>query len=208
MLIEHMGSSRAEYEMDDVFNIISWGIDPVTRDLKIIGGLKDLYSNYSNLTVENVAQSNEFYRTYVEEVTFMENIKLTLDYMKNVVTENLWDKVLEKYKHFQEKQKGGPLLFKLMMNQLLSNTETAVKASVEGVEKYSIGNVQGKWVTKVTSQIARAINHIKHIGKLPQDTTASLLNIMQTSSVSEFTKVSAAIEVHKTLDDLNQSSSM
>jgi hypothetical protein len=78
--------------------------------------------------MENVAQSNEFYRTYVHDETFTENRKLTLDYMKNNVNENLWNKVLEKYKTFQEKQKGGPLFFKLMMNQLLSNTESAAKA--------------------------------------------------------------------------------
>jgi hypothetical protein len=60
----------------------------------------------------------------------------------------------------------------------------------------------------VTSQIASAINCLKHIGKLPQDMTTTLLTIMQTSSVSEFNKVFAAIEVQNTLDDLNQSSSM
>jgi hypothetical protein len=36
--------------------------------------------------------------------------------------------------------------------------------------------------------------------------TKTLLTIMQTSSVDEFNKVFAAIEVQKTLDDLNQSS--
>jgi hypothetical protein len=122
MLIEHMRSSHGDYEMGDVFKIISWGVNPATNDLQINGGTRDLYSDYSNLTVENVAQSNEFYRTYVDDETFTENLKLTLDYMKNNVTENLWNKVLEKYKPFQEKQKGGPLFFKLMMNQLLSNT--------------------------------------------------------------------------------------
>jgi hypothetical protein len=38
--------------------------------------------------------------------------------------------------------------------------------------------------------------------------TTTLLTIMQKSSVSEFNKVFAAIEVQQTLDDLNQSSSM
>jgi hypothetical protein len=165
-----------------------------------------MYSDYSNLTVEYVAQSNEFYRTYVDDETVTENLKLTLDYMKNNVNENLWNKVLEKYKPFQEKQKGGPLFFKLMTNQLLSNTELAAKALVERVEKYNIGNIQGEEVTKVTSQIASAINHLKQIGKLPQDMTTHLLTIMQTSSVDEFNKVFSAIEVKKTLDDLNQSS--
>jgi hypothetical protein len=123
-----------------------------------------------------------------------------------VYHENLWNKVLDKYKPFQEKQKGGPLFFKLMMNQLLSNTESAAKASVESVEKYIIGNIQGEEVTKVTSQKASAINRLKQIRKLPQYMTITLPTIMQTSSVDEFNKVFAAIEVQKTLDDLNQSS--
>jgi hypothetical protein len=208
MLIEHMRSSHGDYEMGDVFRIISWGVDPISGDLQINGGSKDLYSDYSNLSVESVAQSNEFYRTYVDDETFTENLKLTLEYMKNNVKENLWNKVLEKYKPFQEKQKGGPLFFKLMMNQLLSNTESAAKALVERVEKYNIGNIQGEEVTKVTSQVASAINRLKQIGRLPPDMTTTLLTIMQTSSVDEFNKVFLAIEVQKTLGDLNQSSTM
>jgi hypothetical protein len=54
--------------------------------------------------------------------------------------------------------------------------------------------------------MASAINCLKQIGKLPQDMTKTLLTIMQTSSVDEFNKVFAAIEVQKTLDELNQSS--
>jgi hypothetical protein len=206
MLIEHMRSSHGDYEIGGVFKIISWGVNPATNSLQINGGTRDLYSDYSNLTVENVAPSNEFYRPYVDDETFTENLKLTLDYMKNNVTENLWNKVLEKYKPFHEKQKGGPLFFKLMMNQLLSNTELAAKALVERVEKYNIRNIQWGEVMKVMLQIASAINRLKHIGKLPQDMTITLLTIMQTSSVDEFNKVFAAIEVQKTGDDLNQSS--
>jgi hypothetical protein len=89
ILIEHIRSSRGDYEMGDVFKIISWGVKPATNDLQSNGGTRDLYSDYSNLTVENVAQSNEFYRTYVDDDTFTENIKLTLDYMKNNVTGNM-----------------------------------------------------------------------------------------------------------------------
>jgi hypothetical protein len=106
MLVEHMRSSHGDYKMGDVFKIISWGVNPATNDLQINGGTRDPYSDYSNLTVENVAQSNEFYRTYVDDETFTENLKLTLDYMKKNVTQNLWNKVLDKYKPFQEKQKG------------------------------------------------------------------------------------------------------
>jgi hypothetical protein len=95
-----------------------------------------------------------------------------------------------------------------MMNQLLSNTESAAKAFVERVEKYNIGNIQGEEVAKVTSQVASAINRLKQIRKLPPDMTTTLLTFVQTKSVDEFNKVFAAIEVQKTLDDLNQSSTM
>jgi hypothetical protein len=113
MFIEHTRSFHGDYELGDVFKIINWGVDPISGDLQINGGSKDLYSDYSNLSVDSVAQSNEFYRTYVDDETFTENLKLTLNYMKNNVTENLWNKVLEKYKPFQEKQKGGPLFFQV-----------------------------------------------------------------------------------------------
>jgi hypothetical protein len=119
-----------------------------------------------------------------------------------------WNKVLEKYKPFQEKQKGGPLFFKLMMNQLLFNTESTAKALVGRVEKYNIRNTQGEEVTNATSQIASSINHLKQIGKLLQDMTTTFLTILQTSYVDEFNKVFAAIEVQKTLDHLNQSFTM
>jgi hypothetical protein len=98
-----------------------------------------------------------------------------------------------KIQAFPRKSERRTLVFKLMMNQLMSNTESAAKALVERVEKYNIGNIQGNEVTKVTSQIASAINRLKQIGKLPQDMTTTLLTIMQTSSVDLFNKVFAAI---------------
>jgi hypothetical protein len=86
MLIVTMISSHGDYEMGDVLKIISWGVEPISGYLQINGGTKDLYSDYSNLSMESVAQSNEFYRTYIDDETFTENLKLTLDYMKNNVT--------------------------------------------------------------------------------------------------------------------------
>jgi hypothetical protein len=53
--------------MGDVFKIINWGIEPISGDLQINRTSKDLHSDYSNISVESVAQSNEFYRTYVDD---------------------------------------------------------------------------------------------------------------------------------------------
>jgi hypothetical protein len=43
------------------------GGDPITDELKINEVSTYLYSDYSNISVENVAKSNEFYRTYVKK---------------------------------------------------------------------------------------------------------------------------------------------
>jgi hypothetical protein len=60
MLIEHMQSYHADYEMDDVYKIIRWGVDHITDELKINFGSKDFYADYSNISVEDIAKSNEF----------------------------------------------------------------------------------------------------------------------------------------------------
>jgi hypothetical protein len=54
------------------------GIDPATGDPKTNGASKDIYSDYSNLAVEDVAQSTAWYHTYVVYDTFTENLKLTM----------------------------------------------------------------------------------------------------------------------------------
>jgi hypothetical protein len=143
---------------------------------------------------------------YVAYDNFTENLKLTLDYMNNTVIENLWNKVLQKYKTFQKKQNGGSLFFKLTMNQLFFKYRTCS----EGISRAS-GNIQyweysgrGGYEGYVTDserdQPPRADQ------KNPQDMATTLFTIMHTSSVDEFNKVFTVIEVHKTLYDLNQSS--
>jgi hypothetical protein len=68
-----------------------------------------------------------------------------------------------------------------------------------------MGNIQRDEVMKVTSQIASVIIRLEQIGKLPQDIATTLITIMQTSSVDDFTKVFAGIEVKKKLYDIKQS---
>jgi hypothetical protein len=94
MLIEHTRSYHADYEMDDGYKVISWGIDPATGDLKNNGGSKYIYSDYPTISLEDIAQSSEFYLTYVADKRFKDNLKLTLDYMTNYVRDNIWNKVL------------------------------------------------------------------------------------------------------------------
>jgi hypothetical protein len=42
--------------MVDVFKIVSWGVDPIYGELQINGESNYLYSDYSNLSAESVAQ--------------------------------------------------------------------------------------------------------------------------------------------------------
>jgi hypothetical protein len=126
-LIDHMISFHGGYETGDAFKICQLGSRPH------FWGPSYQWRIYSNLSIESVAQSNEFYHTYVADKTFTDNLKPTLDYMKNNVTKNLLNKVLEKYKPFQEKQKGGPSFFKLMINPLFVKygicSEAIIRAS-------------------------------------------------------------------------------
>jgi hypothetical protein len=68
--------------MDDVIKIISWGgVIQIQEILQINGASRDLYFDYSNICVDEIAQSNELYCTYVTDQTFIETLKLALDHI-------------------------------------------------------------------------------------------------------------------------------
>ena len=56
----------------------------------------------------------------------------------NHMEAGLRDTVVREYNSFSDNQKGGPLLFKIMMNVLIQGNETSLQALVVTVGKYNI----------------------------------------------------------------------
>jgi hypothetical protein len=169
--------------MHDVFLIVY----PKTgSEANVVDYTKDLYSEYPDISIEDVARSNEWYRTWMNEKWFIQNLQLTHNFFQNNVSDELWMKVSETYEGYSTGQKGGPLFFILMMNHLLSDTEEAASALVTKVRNFEIRKITGEDIYKVVSLIRGAINRLTYIHKLPEDIVKILLQVFQTSSVADF----------------------
>jgi hypothetical protein len=99
-------------------------------------------------------------------------------------------------------EQGRLLLFIIMLNILLSNSEAAAESLIKRVRDQCIDAIQGKNVDKALSWLHAALHRLKHIGKTPLDITKTLLTIMQTSSVEKFNDTFHYYEQQQMLEHL------
>jgi hypothetical protein len=72
---------------------------------------KDLYLDYSNITIKQVAQSNWWYQEWMVAMFFEQNLQLTNEFFQNNVSEDLVMKISETYDTFKAGEQGGSLFF-------------------------------------------------------------------------------------------------
>jgi hypothetical protein len=148
ILIKYTKQSHYIYDMHDVFQIV---YPKKGNQANVVDYTKDLYSEYPDISIEDVARSNEWYRTWMDETFFVQNLQLTHNFFQNNVSDDLWMKISETYEGYSAGEKGGPLFFILMMNHLLSDTEEAASALVTKVRNFEIRKLTGEDIYKVVS---------------------------------------------------------
>ena len=200
MLVRRTKNAHVNYDMHNVFKILL--LDPSDPDEKTIIGTKDLYTEFSEISVEEVAASNRFYNQWAAEDHFSQNLRLTYAYFQSNVSEELYEKAFETYDEFSSVEKGGPLFFIIMMNLLLSNTEEAAATLQERVKSFKLTNLPGEDISRAVSLLKGAIRRLIHVkrkksGKDDEwftEITRQVIKIMQTSSVDEFNNLFAQLE--------------
>jgi hypothetical protein len=175
LMIKYTKCSHYTYDMHDVFLII-YPKDGAGANM--VSYTKNLYSEYADISIKDVARSNKWYQTWMNEEWFVQNLQLTHTFFQNNVSDNLWMKVSETYESFKAGEKGGPLFFILMMNHLLLDTEKVASALVTKVKTFEIHKITGKDIYKVVSLLCGAINHLNYIHKLPEDIIKILLQVL------------------------------
>jgi hypothetical protein len=104
--------------MLDVFQIIYF---PPNFPGQPTGFTKDLLVHYSSITEKQVAESCEWYHNHTVKDYYRENLQLSADLIENNTTDVLWEKCIEAQDDYQIAQRGGPLLFSIMMRLLQSH---------------------------------------------------------------------------------------
>jgi hypothetical protein len=149
--IAQLKSHFVKYDMDDVFTIVT----PIETNgvVRLLPRYTDLFTGYSRLTDTEVAASNKWYCENTVEEYYRQNLQLTFDFFENNCTKGLWEKCLEDYDEFELEEKGGPLLFIIMMKKLQSHTDSAVQYLINSVKNLKISNFEGENVSRVVSSI-------------------------------------------------------
>jgi len=132
MTVQKTHDCHTKFDMHDVFTIVL--VDPNDPDKRSITGTKDIYTNYTSITIEQVAASNEWYCTCSADEWYNQNLMLTFDFTQNHTSVELATKVFETYDDYPFASKGGPLFFILMINQLLSTIAEAVQTLEDCIE--------------------------------------------------------------------------
>ena len=142
---------------------------------------------------------------------FSENLKLLLDYLENNVEEELVTKCLETYSTYPTPQKGGPLFFKIMIDQLQTNSDEATQYLLGVLKNLKISTFKGEDVTVVVSLIRGAVERLSNIrnpitntNAVPDDLVKTLLTVFQTSSVGEFNEFFRHMSISVRINQVKQ----
>lgn len=194
--IEKVEARHRMYDMHDVFNVVV----PEANGKQLKREVYSLYHDYASISIEMVAASNKWYNQWPEGPTWRENLTWTHQFFENNVSAELAEKINEEYLVYPKEERGGPLYFAILINQILSQTEEATLALQLRLKRMEIRNVPGENIDKVVSLARAAIMRLETFGKVPEDLIRILLKIFQTSSIDSFNQIFHHMEKQRYLD--------
>ena len=198
-LTQHISSIQyhcIKYDMHDVFQVLD--VDP-KKPLTLLSSKQvDLFTNSSTLSNEQVGLSIQWIRKWMDhtaEPHWEQNLVLSLEFLEKNCTPELWRKCMETLKMFPALQQGGPLMFRIILDKLQSDTEQAVRHLSDTIKNLKLTDCAGEDVCRVASLIRSAHQRLSNVRRVPEDFNKWVLEIMQTSSVAEFNKIFDFIEL-------------
>ena len=166
--------------------------------------MTDLLTEYSHVPISTVALSNQFYHRWTEDRVnqFHTNLKWSYQLLKNNIDPVLMTHLQSKYDAFDANQRGGPLLFALLMSELLYTNESAVHSLKEQIEKYKINKVPGEDIKKISAIILAVSKRIWFSRSLsfPESFVDTIISLLQTSSVPAFNEQYKNIALKRAAD--------
>lgn len=200
--INQLKSELQSYNMLDVFTIIilEKGKESDVANLKQVNILED----FPQVTVNEVAESNWWYRTMVKGDTSRKYISQNLTVsdwrIHNDTEEDLLHSILDVYNAYEDDQQGGPLLFKLVIDKIQMTTERAIDHLIVLIKNVKATDYTGENIATVVSLIRNAVKRVhsysakdKH-SCLPLDLNIHLCKeTFQSTSVDEFNSIFAQL---------------
>jgi hypothetical protein len=192
----------AKFDLRQVFMIVEPERD---ANFEILSTLKpgtqprNMFQWYAVLKVEDIVASSKWWRKYLPDPWYKENMGLTFEYLRTHTADPLWMKVNEEYNTFSADAKGGPLFLFLMINQLMADNDSIARALADKINSVKISSYKGEDVGEAVTHLRAIITRLKNMRRrdstgnqidlVPFDLSRRLYGVFQTSSSEEFNKL-------------------
>ena len=182
-----------QWDMANVFTIILPVGDLLTSS-KARSETFNLFLDYPRITDTMVANSNAYWRTWIGEPFVEENLQFTYEALRNNTEPSLWAKASEDYDEYPPIYRGGPLMFSLLLNRILNQTEDSLGHLNSSFKVLSVKGTPAEDVDIVVSIIKSTYRALKAASRpeksfIPDDFVDTIFSIFQTSSVDAFNVV-------------------
>ena len=197
-LIERAKEHCKSYGMDEVFQIVT---PPAAGSVIDATTNKDLFTDYSKITKQQILDSTTFFRQYGQEYD-LQNLAWSEQFFRNCCDSVLSDKMDERMEKYTDAQKGGPIYFYEMMQAILILTSDAAALMKERLRSLTLQDFKGEDVHKLVTLLRGTIKRLEMIDDVPVDMPKQLITIFQTCSVPEFVQIFNTIASLHTLGPL------
>jgi hypothetical protein len=139
-----------------------------------------------DLTLKLVRATMKFKRYYGQEYD-LQDLQWTQELLENSCDEALRAKIIEKVQTIPDDEMGGAVYYYIMMQLIRIDTEKAVRSLLDKIGSLSIAKIPGENVCNVVSLIRGVLTRLRAVRMVPFDFTMTVIGIMETSTVTEFT---------------------
>ena len=198
--IKELKRNLTKYDLLDCFTIVYpvlTSTGEITPDLERVDSNVlsfDLFTEYPNITIDDVANSCRFYGSYTHERhLFDQDLNLSLLYFENNVEQDLYSRVhSEMLRNYDIDYHGGPLFLIIMLKQLSTSNETSKSNIVDIIDTYNIKtSCVGEYITDVVDLVQPLVDTLCTLTKnaFPELFIDKVVTIFTTTSVHSFNEL-------------------
>jgi hypothetical protein len=169
------------------------GFDIFINPIDIYGGIPTvmpktlpLIDFIDDLSLKLVRATMKFKRYYGQDYD-LQDLQWSQELLENSCDEALRAKIIEKLHSIPDDEAGGAVFYYVMMQLIRVDTEKAVRGLLDKIGSLSIAKVPGENVCNVVSLIRGVLTRLRAVRMVPFDFTMTIIGIMETSTVAEFT---------------------
>ena len=156
-----------------------------------------ILDSYATVTISQVQESNKIYSRFSCSIIDCQNLAWLNDLILNSCVMDLRQTLMAKLLTYDATERGGPLIFMLLVQLVVNNNESTTRALQHKLQSFKITSVPGENVEKAVGFISGILRCLESSGRVPIDIDDMLLDVFLASTVWKF---SSHLETLKTME--------